>query len=204
MYFVFLPSILTTTPGAGLTVRRLARDRPFGSPRQSPSPVCHCFCGRGLAAVLVGLVLVGVGTFFAQATTTGFVGRGDRGSRVGQRHLSCELFSRRSRRQRRARAGLRPVRLAFCVAGIALALLLAAVLAVRMRLPAATSSRDERLGCLCTSSFFTGRSRDPPGHQGRPLYRRTSSPPRPCDHPGRPARVTAAAARSDVQGIPKG
>ena len=39
-----------------------------------------------LAAVLVGLALVGVGTFFAQATATGFVGRGatpDRGAASG-------------------------------------------------------------------------------------------------------------------------
>ena len=38
-----------------------------------------------LAAVLVGMVLVGVGTFYAQATATGFVGRAprDRGSASG-------------------------------------------------------------------------------------------------------------------------
>ncbi len=44
-----------------------------------------------LTAVLIGMVLVGVGTFFAQATATGFVGRAamaDRGAASGI-YLAC-------------------------------------------------------------------------------------------------------------------
>src|SRR5205823_14817739 len=44
-----------------------------------------------LVAVIAGLTLVGAGTFFAQATTTGFVGRAattDRGSASGI-YLAC-------------------------------------------------------------------------------------------------------------------
>jgi predicted MFS family arabinose efflux permease len=74
VYFVFLPSMFTT-PIAGKLVAK------FGV---RPS----CFAGLAVAAlglpllvvpnlpaVLAGMVLVAVGTFFAQATTTGFVGR---------------------------------------------------------------------------------------------------------------------------------
>ena len=44
--------------------------------------------------MLIGMVLVGVGTFFAQATATGFVGRAatsDRGSASGI-YLACYFF----------------------------------------------------------------------------------------------------------------
>lgn len=47
-----------------------------------------------LAAIIVGLALVGIGTFFAQATATGFVGRAgtaDRGSASGL-YLACYFF----------------------------------------------------------------------------------------------------------------
>ena len=47
-----------------------------------------------LTAVLIGMVLVGVGTFFAQAATTGFVGQAataDRGSASGI-YLACYFF----------------------------------------------------------------------------------------------------------------
>ena len=54
--------------------------------------------------MLIGMVLVGVGTFFAQATATGFVGRAatsDRGSASGL-YLACYFFGGLDR-QRRAR-----------------------------------------------------------------------------------------------------
>jgi predicted MFS family arabinose efflux permease len=90
-----------------------------------------------LAAVLLGMVLVGVGTFFAQATATGFVSRAataDRSSASGI-YLACyfaggllgtailgELFDR--------------IGWGACVAGIALSLGAAAALALRLRTPA--------------------------------------------------------------------
>jgi predicted MFS family arabinose efflux permease len=90
-----------------------------------------------LPAVLVGLALVGVGTFFAQATATGFVGRAattDRGSASGIYLASYflggivgsvvlgQLFDRFG--------------WAACVGGIGAALGLAALLAFRLRMPA--------------------------------------------------------------------
>ena len=84
--------------------------------------------------VLLGMVLIGVGTFFAQATATGFVSRAataDRGSASGI-YLACyfagglvgtailgQIFDR--------------VGWAVCVAGIALSLAVAAVLALRLK-----------------------------------------------------------------------
>jgi predicted MFS family arabinose efflux permease len=90
VYFVFLPSIVTT-PFAG-TAARLFGTRPtlWGS---------LALAGVGLpllllpdlAPVIAGLMLVGIGTFFAQAAATGFVGRAaatDRGSASGI-YLAC-------------------------------------------------------------------------------------------------------------------
>ena len=65
-----------------------------------------------LAAVLAGLVLVGVGTFFAQATATGFVGRAatsDRGSASGL-YLAFYFFGGLVG-SGASRPALRPVRL---------------------------------------------------------------------------------------------
>jgi predicted MFS family arabinose efflux permease len=88
-----------------------------------------------LPAVIVGLMLVGIGTFFAQAAATGFVGRAataDRGSASGI-YLACyflgglvgsavlgQLFDR--------------VGWAACVGGIALSLVVASALAFRLKL----------------------------------------------------------------------
>jgi MFS family permease len=90
-----------------------------------------------LAVVLAGMVLVGVGTFFAQATATGFVSRAatvDRGAASGI-YLACyfagglvgtailgQIFDR--------------IGWPGCVAGIGLALGAAAVLAHRLKLQA--------------------------------------------------------------------
>lgn len=74
VYFVFLPSIFTT-PLAGRAVQRFGtRNTLIGS---------LILAGAGLPllsvpqliAVVIGMVLVAAGTFFAQAVTTGFVGR---------------------------------------------------------------------------------------------------------------------------------
>jgi MFS transporter, YNFM family, putative membrane transport protein len=92
-YFVFLPSIITT-PLAGRSVAM------FGT-----RPTCWAGLGvaglglplalvPNLTAVLVGLVLIGVGTFFAQATATGFVGSAataNRGAASGL-YLSSYFF----------------------------------------------------------------------------------------------------------------
>jgi MFS transporter, YNFM family, putative membrane transport protein len=90
IYFVFLPSVFTT-PLVGRVLGRIGtRATLWGSlwlagvgllPLLTPS----------FSAVLTGLVLVGVGTFFAQAAATGYVSRtatSDRASASGI-YLSC-------------------------------------------------------------------------------------------------------------------
>jgi MFS transporter, YNFM family, putative membrane transport protein len=134
VYLVFLPSIVTT-PFAGRAAQH------FGTrPTVWASLV---LAGLGLplllvpelSAVVLGLMFVGIGTFFAQAAATGFVSRAatvDRGSASGI-YLAC-YFS----------GGLVGSALlgqlfdglgwAACVAGIGLSLAIAAVLGVRLKL----------------------------------------------------------------------
>ena len=81
-------------------------------------------------------MLVGVGTFFAQAAATGFVGRAttaDRGSASGI-YLACYFFGGLVGS---AVLGQLFDRLGWpaCVAGIALSLALAAWLAVHLKIP---------------------------------------------------------------------
>ena len=89
-----------------------------------------------LAEVLAGMVLVGAGTFFAQASATGFVGQAateNRGVASGT-YLACYFFG--------GLVGSAVLGQLFdrfgwtaCVAGIGATLLLAGVLATRLRLP---------------------------------------------------------------------
>ena len=85
VYLVFLPSILTT-PQAGLAVTRLGTRGAFSASLLLAALGLPLLLAGSLTLVLTGLVLVGVGTFLAQAIATGFVGkaaRGDRGSASG-------------------------------------------------------------------------------------------------------------------------
>lgn len=74
VYFVFLPSMLTTPPAGRQAIR-------WGVWRAAPAALALALIGAllllapSLPAVLAGLALVGVGTFFAQAAATGFVAR---------------------------------------------------------------------------------------------------------------------------------
>lgn len=85
VYFVFAPSIVTTLT-AGWFVQRI------GACRSLCLGLAFAFAGlppllaSNLAGVLIGMVMVGVGTFFAQAVATGFVSRAataDRGAASG-------------------------------------------------------------------------------------------------------------------------
>src|SRR6516164_4850186 len=73
-YFVFLPSIITT-PLAGRTVASFGTRPTFWGAIALAAVGLPLVLLPSLAAVLAGLVLIGVGTFFAQAIATGFVGR---------------------------------------------------------------------------------------------------------------------------------
>ncbi|WP_374379648.1 MFS transporter [Dongia sp.] len=85
VYFVFVPSMLTT-PLAGFAVARFGtRLSCFGGLAVAMSGLPLLLTST-LNLVLVGLCLVGAGTFFSQAIATGFVGRAatsDRGAAGG-------------------------------------------------------------------------------------------------------------------------
>jgi len=133
VYFVFLPSILTT-PLAGRAAHRFGTRRTMWGALAIAALGLPLMLVPDLAAVLAGLVLVGVGTFFAQATATGFVSRAatvDRGSASGI-YLACYFFGGIVGS---AVLGQLFDRLGWtaCVAGIGLALALASLLAVRLK-----------------------------------------------------------------------
>ena len=137
VYFVFLPSIVTT-PVAGRVVRRLGTRPTFWGALAVAGAGLPLLLLPSLIAVLVGLALVGVGTFFAQATATGFVGRAataDRGSASGiylARYVCGGLVGTALLGQLFDRFGWTA-----CVGGIAISLLVAALLAVRLMAPVA-------------------------------------------------------------------
>ena len=90
VYFVFLPSIFTT-PLAGRTVQRIGTKGALWAGLATAAVALPLLVSSSLPAVLVGMVLMGVGTFFAQATATGFVSRTatvDRGAASGI-YLAC-------------------------------------------------------------------------------------------------------------------
>src|SRR5258708_2645350 len=91
--FVFAPSVVTTLL-AGNAVRRIGARPTFWGALAIAGVGLPLLLAPSLAAVLAGLSLVGVGTFFAQATATGFVGQAatiDRGSASGG-YLACYFF----------------------------------------------------------------------------------------------------------------
>ena len=136
VYFVFLPSIFTT-PLAGRAVERFGTQPTFWGALALAGAGLPLLLLPNLVAVMAGLMLVGVGTFFAQATATGFVGRAatsDRGSASGI-YLACYFFG--------GIVGSIVLGQLFdrfgwpaCVAGIGVALGLAAVLAIRLKMSA--------------------------------------------------------------------
>jgi predicted MFS family arabinose efflux permease len=74
VYFVFLPSIFTT-PLAGLAVQRWGTRAALLGGLSIAMGSLPLLISANLMAVLIGMILVGVGTFLAQATATGFVSR---------------------------------------------------------------------------------------------------------------------------------
>ncbi|HEY7298019.1 MAG TPA: MFS transporter [Xanthobacteraceae bacterium] len=93
VYFVFLPSIVTTVL-AGYAARRAGTQWTiWGSFLLAALGLPLLLLPR-ITAVLAGMVLVGIGTFFAQAAATGFVGKAataDRGAASGI-YLACYFF----------------------------------------------------------------------------------------------------------------
>ncbi len=135
VYFVFAPSIFTT-PLAGRAVARFGTRATLWASLAVAGIGLPLLLVSHLTAVVTGLALVGVGTFFAQAVATGFVGRAaaaDRGSASGL-YLAAYFLG-----------GLAGAAVlgqlydgfgwAACVAGIGLALAAAASLSARLDLP---------------------------------------------------------------------
>jgi predicted MFS family arabinose efflux permease len=140
VYFVFAPS-MCTTPVAGRLVAK------FGVRPACIGGLAVALIGLpllvapSLPAVLAGMVLVAAGTFFAQATTTGFVGRAattDRASANGIYLASYFLGGL---------VGAAVLGQVFdglgwgaVVAGVAIALGVSVLLAARLKLPATASA----------------------------------------------------------------
>jgi MFS family permease len=135
IYFVFLPSILTT-PLAGRAVQRFGTRPTFWASLLVAGVGLPLLVLPNLASVLIGMALVGVGTFFAQACATGFVGRAattDRGSASGL-YLASYFFG--------GLIGSAVLGIVFdmfgwtaCVIGIGVSLIIAGVLALSLETP---------------------------------------------------------------------
>jgi MFS transporter, YNFM family, putative membrane transport protein len=133
VYLVFLPSLLTT-PLAGRAVGRIGTRPTFWAALGLAGAGLPLLLTANFEVVLAGLVLVGVGTFFAQAAATGYVSRtatSDRGSASGI-YLSCYFLGGMI-----GSAVLGQIFDRFgwssCVAGIGASLAIAALLAGRLR-----------------------------------------------------------------------
>jgi MFS family permease len=74
VYFVFLPS-MATTPVAGGFVRRFGVRKTIWGALAIALIGLPLIVAPSLGTVASGLMLVAIGTFFAQAVATGFVGR---------------------------------------------------------------------------------------------------------------------------------
>ena len=134
VYFVFLPSMMTT-PLAGRVAAGFGLRETLWASLGVAAAGLPLLLVPTLSPVLAGMVLVGVGTFFAQAIGTGFIGRaamGDRAAASGLYLASCYLGGL---------AGAAILGQVFnhlgwtaTVAGVAVTLALGALLAFRMRL----------------------------------------------------------------------
>lgn len=135
VYFVFLPSIVTTLM-AGAAVQRFGTRPAIWGALAVAGVGLPLILSQHLTAVLTGMVLIGSGTFFAQAAATGFVGRAalsNRGVASGF-YLACYFFG--------GLIGTAILGQLFdhfgwtvCVAGIAVSLTIAGLLTTRLRLP---------------------------------------------------------------------
>jgi MFS transporter, YNFM family, putative membrane transport protein len=141
VYFVFLPSIVAT-PLAGAAVHRFGTRSPFWAALTVAGAGLPLLVTPNLSAVLAGMVLIGAGTFFAQAIATGFVSRaatGDRGAASGiylASYFCGGLVGSAVLGQLFDRFGWTA-----CVVGIGVSLIVAAALAVLLRAPSDSVGR---------------------------------------------------------------
>jgi MFS transporter, YNFM family, putative membrane transport protein len=134
VYFVFLPSVVTTLL-AGKAVALFGMRPSLWGGLAVAALGLPLMLSSHLSEVVIGMVLVGVGTFFTQAAATGFVGQAaqeNRGVASGT-YLACYFFG--------GLVGSAVLGQLFdrfgwpiCVAGVGAALALAAALVGRLRL----------------------------------------------------------------------
>jgi predicted MFS family arabinose efflux permease len=133
VYLVFAPSVVTTLL-AGKAVARFGTRQAIWAALAIAAIGLVLMLSSHLADVLTGMVLVGAGTFFAQAGTTGFVGQAARDNRgvASGTYLACYFLG--------GLAGSAVLGQVFdrfgwtaCVMGIGASLVLASVLTVRLR-----------------------------------------------------------------------
>lgn len=140
VYFVFIPSIITT-PLAGYVVARYGTRLSFWGGLIVALMGLPLLLVPSLSLTLIGLAMVGAGTFFAQATATGFVGRAattDRGAASGiylASYFLGGLAGSAILGQLFDRYGWRA-----CVMGIGISLILSCLLAVKLKLPASAAN----------------------------------------------------------------
>ena len=91
VYFVFLPSMITTPLAGKIAARYGARLSFFGSLGLALLGL-PMLLSPSIPVVLAGLAIVGVGTFFAQATATGFVGRAAKHDRAAASGLYLSSY----------------------------------------------------------------------------------------------------------------
>jgi predicted MFS family arabinose efflux permease len=135
VYLVFAPSLITTLLAARAVQAFGTRLALWGGLGVAAAGL-PLLLGPSLPVVLTGLTLIGIGTFFAQATATGFVSRAattDRGSASGI-YLASYFFG--------GLIGSAVLGHVFdrwgwpaCVAGVGAALAAAALLAIRLKTP---------------------------------------------------------------------
>ena len=140
VYFVFAPSVVTTL-FAGKAVARFGTRPSIWTALAVAAIGLPLMLSSHLAEVLAGMVLVGVGTFFAQACATGFVGQAahdNRGIASGT-YLACYFLG--------GLAGSAMLGQLFdrfgwaaCVAGVGAALAAAAVMTMRLVLEPTAAS----------------------------------------------------------------
>ena len=135
VYFVFAPSVVTTL-FAGKAVARFGTRPVIWGALAVAAVGLPLMLSSHLPQVLTGMVLVGVGTFFAQASATGFVGQAahdNRGVASGT-YLACYFFG--------GMVGSAVLGQLFdrfgwtaCVAGVGASLAIAAMLTAQLKLP---------------------------------------------------------------------
>jgi MFS transporter, YNFM family, putative membrane transport protein len=161
VYFVFLPSVVTTLL-AGRFVSRLGTRLTLAGSLATAGAGLPLLLLPHVSAVLAGMILVGIGTFFAQATATGFVSRAataDRAAASGI-YLACYfaggMVGTATLGQIFDRLGW-----AACVSGIGLLLIAAGILARALhepRRPDAHSAGLRARSALLTTTMMTQRA----------------------------------------------